>query len=358
MRGRYERRYRLEPLVMEGGVVDAGVGSHCLLDLRLDVRTLAGATSCNRYVIGMTPIPSPVVHIGEVNSGSAYLEHLTETDLSLLGPVVDSPPAEDASAYLRSHPELVEEALGSSAAFDLVLGADVHDALLVHASPFLVFAVVVHRTVDELGRTTFVEERVTPRMRVPVFDAGQLREFGVDPARRYFMVEHLASYTRVMSGPVWTQRGGRWRRQRFSELDAPRLAATLDAVPESDRPGIYRRLGDLALFLTGVFPDNSTARAVHPIDLERLLRSLPDIDGSRPTLADLEQLAGERGAAGLLEWLGPRWYRAAAERTPVAGLGRLLGDLATRFDQARRFLNHLTDQYLFPVRNRWFPTAQ
>ncbi|HEV8205462.1 MAG TPA: hypothetical protein VGR04_02085 [Acidimicrobiia bacterium] len=293
-----------------------------------------------------------------MNSGTAYLEHLTEADLSLLGPVVDSPPAEDASAYLRSHPELVEEALGSSAAFDLVLGADVHDELLVHASPFLVFAVAVHRTVDELGRTTFVEERVTPRLRVPVFDAGQLREFGVDPARRYFIVEHLASYTRVMSGPVWIQRRGRWRRQRFSELDAPRLAATLDAVPESDRPGIYRRLGDLALFLTGVFPDHTTARAVHPIELERLLRSLPDAAGSRPTLADLEQLAGERGATGLLEWLGPRWYRAAAERTPVAGLGRLLGDLATRFDQARRFLNHLTDQYLFPVRNRWFPTAQ
>src|SRR5438067_263786 len=165
-----------------------------------------------------------------MNSGTAYLEHLTEADLSLLGPVVDSP-AEDASAYLRSHPELVEEALGSPAAFEL------------------------------------------------------------------------------------------------------------------------------ALFLTGVFPDHSAARAVHPIELERLLRSLPDVAGSRPTLADLEQLAGERGAAGLLEWLGPRWYRAAAERTPVAGLGRFLGDLATRFDQARRFLNHLTDQYLFPVRNRWFPAG-
>ena len=305
----------------------------------------------------MTPIGSPVMHIEQMNPGTAYLEHLTEADLSLLGPVVDSPPAEDASAYLRSHPELVEEALGSPAAFELVLGGEVDHELLVHASPFLVFAVAVHRTVDELGHTAFVEERVTPRLRVPVFDAGQLREFGVDPARRYFMVEHLTSYTRVMSGPVWAQRRGRWRRQRFSELDAARLAATLDAVPESDRPGIYRRLGDLALFLTGVFPDHSAARAVHPIELERLLRSLPDVAGSRPTLADLEQLAGERGAAGLLEWLGPRWYRAAAERTPVAGLGRLLGDLATRFDQARRFLNHLTDQYLFPVRNRWFPAG-
>jgi hypothetical protein len=299
----------------------------------------------------------PVVHIGQVNSGTAYLEHLTEQDLAILGPVVDSPPAERASDYLRSHPELVEEALGSPVAFELVLGTEVDDELLVHASPFLVFAVAVHRTVDELGRTTFVEERVTPRLRVPVFDAGQLREFGVDPERRYFMVEHLTSYTRVMSGPVWTQRRGRWRRQRFSELDAARLAATLDAVPESDRPGIYRRLGDLALFLTGVFPDHSAARSVHPIELERLLRSLPVRDEPPPTLADVEQLAGERGAAGLLEWLGPRWYRAAADRTPVTALSRVLGDLATRFDQARRFLNHLTDRYLFPVRNRWFPAA-
>jgi hypothetical protein len=274
--------------------------------------------------------------------------------------VVDSPPAEDAAAYLRSHPELVEEALGSQAAFELVLGAEVEDELLVHASPFLVFAVAVHRTVDELGRTAFVEERITPRLRVPVFDAGRLQEFGVDPARRYFMVEHLTSYTRVMSGPVWTHRNGRWRRQRFSELDAARLAAALDAVPESDRPGIYRRLGDLALFLTGVFPDHSATRSVHPIELERLLRSLPRTGGggSAPTLADVEELAGERGAAGLFEWLGPRWYRAAADRTPVTAVSRLLGDLATRFDQARRFLNHLTDLYLFPVRNRWFPTAQ
>lgn len=312
-----------------------------------------------REVTSVTPTSPRVVHIGRVDPGSAYLEHLTETDLAILGPVIDPPPAEDASAYLRSHPELVEGALGSPAAFELVLGAEVDDELLVYASPFLVFAVAVHRTVDELGRTAFVEERITPRLRVPVFDARELREFGVDPARRYFMVEHLTSYTRVMSGPVWTHRKGRWRRQRFSELDAARLAAALDAVPESDRPGIYRRLGDLALFLTGVFPDHSAARTVHPIELERLLRSLPRTTGEPPpTPADVEQLAGERGAAGLFEWLGPRWYRAAADRTPVTAMSRLLGDFATRFDQARRFLNHLTDRYLFPVRNRWFPTAQ
>jgi hypothetical protein len=44
MRGRYERRRRLELLVVASAGVDAGVGADCLLNLRLDVRTLAGAT--------------------------------------------------------------------------------------------------------------------------------------------------------------------------------------------------------------------------------------------------------------------------------------------------------------------------
>src|SRR5262249_54306121 len=186
----------------------------------------------------------------------------------------------------------------------------------------------------------------------------QLREFGVDPARRYFVVEHLTSYTRVMSGPVWVKRRGRWRRQRLSELDAAPLAAPPDAVPASHRPGGYRRPRDLAPFLTpGASPAPSSPRTPLPSGPDRPPPPLPAGDVPAPTLHDVEQLAGDRGAAGLFEWLGPRWYRAAAERTPVSGLARLLADLATRFDQGRRFLNHLTHRYLFQVRNRWFPTA-
>jgi hypothetical protein len=285
-----------------------------------------------------------------------YLDHLTDADLSILGDTVRPAASSSDRGFLRSHPEVIDAALGSPVAFERVLGPGGGE-LLVQASPFLVFAVAVHRAVDELGGTSFVEERVGPRLRVPVFDTIQLREFGVDPARRYFLVEHLASYTRVASGPVWVRRGNHWRRQRFSELDAARLAATLDAVPEVDRPGIYRRLGDLALFMTGVFPDHAAATRLHPIELERLLRSVRLADAS-PSITDLEDLVGARGAAGLLEWLGPRWYRAAAERTPLSGLSGLLTDLADRFDQARRFLNLVTDRYLFSVRARWFPEAR
>ena len=227
--------------------------------------------------------------------------------------------------------------------------------LMPTTSPFLLFAVVVHRGVADLGDTAYTEERISSRQRVPLLDVGQLRDFCADDERRLFVVEHLASYTRVASGPVWVRRGNRWRRQRFSEVDPARLAAMLGVVSEAEHPGIYRRLGDLALFLAGVFPDHETGRELRPLELERLLRSLP-VSGRAPLRADdIEQILGARGSAGLLEWLGPRWYRQAAAGTPVPGLSRLLDDVAARFEAARRFLNFVTDRYLFPRRDNWFP---
>ena len=284
-----------------------------------------------------------------MDTGTAYLQHLTDADLALL-----AEPGR-AAATLRTEPTLLDAVLRSPRSFERVFGAT-DSATVADVSPFLVFAVAVHRALDDLGETRFVAERVGRRMQVPVFDTPQLAEFATDPTRRYFVVEHLASYTRVISGPVWVQRNNRWRKQRFSELDAPRLAQIVQSVPESDRPGLYRRLGDLALFLTGVFPDHTARRQLGPVELERLLHSLPPGEAARPSLSVLADLAGSRGATGVFEWLGPRWYALAAARTPLAALARTLGEFAQRFDQARRFLNHLTDRYLFPVRARWFPT--
>lgn len=293
-----------------------------------------------------------------METSAAYLEHLTDADLAILteGAGLSALAHADAAARLRTQPELVLRSLSASATFERTFGEHDRDGLLVHASPFLVFAVAVHRAVEELGRAPFVEERVGPRLRVPVFDTGTLREFTADPTRRLFVVEHLASYTRVTSGPVWVRRGTRWRRQRFSELDPHRLAAFVAAVPEEEQAGVYRRLGDLALFLAGVFPDHTAARRVHPIELERLLRSVSPAGVRATARDDAARLVAERGAAGLLERLGPRWYGMAAARTPLPGLAGLLDDLASRFDQARRFLNLLTDRYLFPFRSRWFPS--
>ena len=203
------------------------------------------------------------------------------------------------------------------------------------------------------------EKRFGGHKRVPVFDTASLRQYYTAPARRLFAVEHLASYTRVQSGPVWVRHGERWRRQRFSELEPHRLAALLELVAEEERPGIYRRLGDLALFLTGVFPDHSATRPLLPIESERLIRTLTLAPTTPMTPAEAAEVIASagRGRQALLGVLGPRWYRQAAAVTPLPTTRALLLDAAEGFDLARRFLNLVTDRYLFPLRDGFFGAA-
>jgi hypothetical protein len=133
------------------------------------------------------------------------------------------------------------------------------------------------------------------------------------------------------------------------------LAALLDVVDEEEKPGIYRRLGDLALFLSGVFPDWARRTPAHPITVERLARSVAGRGATSPFgLDDVGPLSGGSGLGGLLRVLGPRWYELAAQRSPLPSVRRTLGDAAEGFEKTRRFLTLLTDRYLFPLRDRWF----
>src|SRR6266511_1163227 len=241
---------------------------------------------------------------GAWQAAGGYLEHLSDADLALLGSAAGSLPAE----RLRGDPAMVE------------------------------------RLLDD------------PRTFLPVFDVATLRDFLAAPARRLFLAELLASYVHVASGSVLVQTRRGWRRQRFSELDPVRLAALLDVVPAGERVGIYRRLGDLALFLTGVFPDHTATRAFAPVHAQRLLRhaGLEGVEAGRP--GSMAEPAWGAGGVALLERLGRRWYRLAYQSAPVRTAPlRVMDEVAERFDQARRILNLVTDTYLFPFRARWFP---
>jgi hypothetical protein len=128
-----------------------------------------------------------------------------------------------------------------------------------------------------------------------------------------------------------------------------RLAGLLDVAPEESRPGIYRRLGDVSLFLTGVFPDYSVMHALGPVDASRLLRAARVPATERDSLETAPAL-------DLLEYLGARWYRAALAAAPVRTARlNVVGEVAARFRQARRVLNHLADRYLLGPDAPWFP---
>ncbi len=285
--------------------------------------------------------------------GQCYLQHLTDVDLALLA---GAGAPEGVVGGIRARPELVGELLERPevAAAVFAPGGDRRDML--PASPFCVFAVAVHATMAELAGATHVREWLGPRHRAPVFDVAGLREFLADPWRRLFLAELLASFTRVASGSVVVRTRRGLRRQRFSELDPVRLAGLLDVVADAERPGVYRRLGDLALFLTGVFPDHTAVHGFSPVEEGRLLRA----GRLRPEHQTSGTVSvpgfGDPGSVELLERLGRRWYRLAYELVPAplpASL-RVLGELDERFGDARRILNVLTDRYLFPFRSQWF----
>jgi hypothetical protein len=267
-----------------------------------------------------------------------YRQHLTSSDLRLIASTVGSS-ATGALDTALGHPSL-EAAIFSS---------QEDDVRLIGPSPFLIFAVAVHRTAERLETTNFVEERWTSRQRLPMFDVDSLRQLLAEPQRRYFLVELLSSYTHVVSGVTWQRTRRGWRRRRFSELDLAKLAELLDAVQPAERTGVYRRLGDLALFLTGVFPDHSALLNVGPVGLSRLAR-----------LSRLQGASAEKtGGLELFEELGQRFYGLAVhsarshDAPPTLGL-TVVGQIAERFRDARRTLNVVTDWYIFPLRERWF----
>jgi hypothetical protein len=277
---------------------------------------------------------------------------LTAADLALLaelaGPDVSVP-------ALAADPALVDALLGSAAVYAaLFAGADV-DARLF-ASPYLVFSVLVQRVAAELEQAAFVDEWLGPGRTVPVFDVASLREFLADPGRRAFLAELLTSYTRVASGTVWRRTPRGWRRRRYSDLDPVELAQLLEVVPASQRPAICRRLGDLALFLTGVFPEHASSHPLEPRHLDRIRRLL-DATGLGPPAPPPEELAmagGPQRGIWLLEWVGRRAYRLAAR---AATGERELHEVAEAFGRARRVLNVLTGRHLHPRRERWFPST-
>jgi hypothetical protein len=282
--------------------------------------------------------------------GSGYADHLTDADLELLAAVSQEVAGlpRGATGWLRRHPEHLPSLIGHPRVFQAVFGRDDPAGHATLASPFLIFAVAVHRAAAELESMDHVPERSGPRSRVPLFDAPDLRDFLGSPARRLFLAELLASFTRAAGGQYRAMVRGRPRTRRFSELDLARMAAQLETVPETDRPGVYRRLGDVALFLTGVVPDYAAAHALGPVNATRLLRAaqVPPRQHDQLTTAP---------AIDLFEYLGAQWYRAAFSLAP-ARTARLavVAEVADRFRQARRVLNPVADRCLFPAGNPWF----
>lgn len=284
----------------------------------------------------------------------AYLEHLTDADVSVLVDVSKTRDLAGLHEFIDEDPNRLRGLLASDNLYDILFGSGQNEALL-RASPFLIFAVMISRAHADLQQTSFVEEWIGPSRRVPVFEVEALEKFAADVTHQLFLAEVLASYTRVVSGSFWVQTARGWQRHRYSELDLMRLVEMLDLVPEAERPSILRRLGDLTLFLTGVFPDFSGTRMFRPMARKRVQSAVMAEQSKERGSSSDDQMTGME----FLELIGRSSYLQASIATErLTGSAGALRDIAGEFGQARRVLNFVTDRYLFPFRDQWFGGAQ
>ena len=258
------------------------------------------------------------------------IDQLSVRDITTLCDVVGMS-REELVDIARRKPWHFAEMLADASVVDSILDRRSHPSRAV--SPALLFGVLVAVTVADLADATYVNDWVGPSSRLPVFDVEPLQEFIGDLGRITFLTSLLASFATPSPPPV-----------PANPFDLQSMAAWLDQVNEPDRARILRRLGDLALFMTGVFPDRTGSRPLRPVDAERFGRSIGMTSDEILALCDPVSLAPGLNA---LEALGRRWYEASDSGE------RVVLDIAGRFTAARRVLNHLADTHLYRLDLAW-----
>ncbi len=218
------------------------------------------------------------------------------------------------------------------------------DEAFLRVSPALFFEVLLRKARSELEKATHTMER-TGSQAVPVFDAHNVVTLLDQPRVVYYLADMLASFTRVRSGVTRVRvRQGLWRKVRYSDMDVAGLVKYGAALEEEQRFPVYKRIGDVCLFILGVFPGHA------PLDRRR-----DSLSESRP------QGSGRaRRGAEEYEEDGRRFYRLAAEH-PSAGefnVSEVLHTLHDHFSVARKPLTFIAEHYLQGMKRRVFTGDQ
>ncbi len=137
--------------------------------------------------------------------------------------------------------------------------------VLLQISPWLFFAVLLRRAWRDLERETFtVEQR--GRQKLVLFDADRVVQLLAQQPVRDYLAAMLASFTRVESVTVLAElRPGIWRAYRTNELDIEGMMRYSQTLDEPCRFAPYRRIGDVCLLLTGMFPEFINGQYRYPL---------------------------------------------------------------------------------------------
>jgi hypothetical protein len=255
--------------------------------------------------------------------------------IETLMPHTDDPEGE--IDRVRSDASIIEGMLDDELLFRRLM---TQEAILLRASPWLFFIVLLRRARRELAGGAFTMER-RDRQTLLIFDTDQVTRLLEQDATLDYLASMLASFTRIDSVSVPIQvREGVWRLYRTSDLDAEGLMRYCQALDPEFRFGAYKRIADVCLFMVSVFPEYVASQHRYPASRQ-----------VRPRMRGRVLLRMEDYEAH-----GRTFYRLAAEheQARVQELDDVLQALAEHFILAEKPLSYLANRYLGFARHRLF----
>ena len=264
--------------------------------------------------------------------------NLTDSDLAFVvsAAAPDASDVEHLKHLARNDPDFRHAIVADDRVFQQMMRTK---DVFLSVTPALYFEVLLRRVQKHFETAKFTVEK-SGREAVAVFDTPEVVDFLARPQILEYLAQMLASFVRIESyvTRVRVARGIR-RRVRFSDMDVDSLVRLCAAADESQRFRYYKRIADVCLFISGVFPSqgaSSQARAsgnYGPMTTGRARRTLEDYEVE-----------------------GRRFYRLAERHhaARVLDLSSVFGLLAERFASARKPLNFMVAHYLHSRENQLF----
>jgi len=211
--------------------------------------------------------------------------------------------------------------------------------VFVRISPYLYFELLLRQAIRDIKRDAYTLEQVGYKTRVPVFDSQKVLEVLSQDEIRDYLVELLVSFIRVNQFTIYLNRGrGIYFKKVLSDMDFDLLVEMSEIVDEPYRFVFLKRAGDLALFLSGIFPEQLFGERSHSLAKNRRLVSWTN--------------KGED-----LEKKGSELYHKASESeiAKEKELSPVLTMMADNFTFTKKPLNVMADRYLYLRKHDIFP---
>lgn len=267
-----------------------------------------------------------------------YLQDLSEADLQfIVTTVVTKRQDYDYLCnLLKDKPDFIDIMLEDEKLFHRVVE---DEDICLKISPFLLFSILLRQARKDIEKQAYTLEIISRKERIPVFDAGDIIKLLQNKDVREYLARMLASFTRVETASVVYKTRGIIYQRCFSDLDFDDVLELSNLVELPFRFPFYKRLADIALFLSGIFP-------------EYLCGQESAFDGKIPA-----RLSGSKNRTIRdYEEQGRRYYDLAStyEEAKEQGLSEVLSLLAEKFTLARKPLNYLAENYIHRFRTQLF----